>query len=139
MKQTIDPFQDRIIYAQAMNCAVELVSNMFADATEDLLREYTLRWREWFYQELCKTPPRTLAQEVRVEPPQGEPDEFQVVKMEFAGPKKNNPLEYKAKKWPAYTPKQVGDETPATIDQVYGVGDPPVGVNESGESVSGQQ
>ena len=76
----------------------------------------------------------------KVEPPQGEPDEFQVIKAEFAGPKKRDPLKYRAAKW---TPPQQGDETQGTVDQVLGVGDPPQGAKaegyEGGESVSGQQ
>lgn len=128
----IDQFQDRIIYAQAMNCAAQVISSRVADSgevTEEQVKELIKDYREWFYEELCKTPPRTLAESN----PQGRV-------LEPAGPKKNNPLKYRAAKW---TAPQLGDDTPGTIDQVYGVGDPPVGAKaegyEGGESVSGQQ
>jgi len=53
--------QDRIVYAQAMNLAVEylkIVSESFT--TSDARTNAVLELREFFYEELCKTPPRTL-------------------------------------------------------------------------------
>lgn len=105
---------DQIAYSQAMNLAVSyvaIVKDQFK--TPKKRQEAVLAMREWFYEELCKVPPRTqqvdAGQEIPVRPKRTYKSEKQELFLrsqdEVAG---------------AY-------ETPATVDAVFGNGEGPRG------------
>lgn len=110
-----DKRDDRIIYAQAMNLAVDylaIIKDQFK--TPEDRTDAVLQLREFFYKELCKTPPRTEAFEKGTQAP-------------AARPKRT----YKSEKQEIFLRSQdevTGEfETPATVDMAFGPGTGPRG------------